>query len=156
MNLSPEVAALLNEQINAEWFAAYFYASLSAWADAGAFPGLKAWADKASREEREHAQMFTDYLSDRGGTVELTPIAAPPAVFKTYAEALGAALQAEEAVTAHLLTLAAAKDGPVAHLANGWINTEQVPAIKEIQDFLLIVGRGAPIDLLDRELFEAA
>lgn len=158
MILDPSVKAALDDQINAEWFAAYFYSALASWADQNAFPGLQGWADAASIEERQHAQMFIDYLRDRGA-VTYQAIEAPPQTFETYAGALQAALTAEEAVTANLTKVAivARKAGDVAtaHLAEGWIQTEQVGAIKTIQDYLIIVGRGAPIDLLDAELFEA-
>ena len=159
MKLSSDVQAALCEQINAEFVAAYFYSALASWADAQAFSGLTGWADKASTEEREHAQMFIEYLRDRG-TVTYKPIDEPLQAFGDYAGALEAALQAEELVTAKLHLLAAiaraAGDVATAHLAEGWITTEQVGAIKEIQDYLLIIKRGAPnrFDLLDREIFE--
>jgi ferritin len=158
MNLNPKVETVLNEQINVEWFAAYFYAGLANWADFNAYPGLKAWAGRASAEERGHAQAFADYLNDRG-RVTLTPIAAPPQDWATYQAALEAALSAEQAVTKHLALVAdvagAANDGATVLLANEWIKTEQIGAEKEIGDYLKIIARGAPIDLLDAELYEA-
>jgi len=157
MILNPKVETALNEQVNVEWFAAYFYAALANWADFNAYPGLKAWADTASQEERTHAQAFTDYLNDRG-RVTLTPIAAPPQDWATYQAALEAALEAEQAVTKHLTLVAdvagAANDGATVLLANEWIKQEQIPSEKEIADYLKIIARGAPIDLLDAQLYE--
>lgn len=157
MKLSPDVRAAICNQINLEFYAAYCYSALASWADSQAFPGLTGWADKASSEEREHAQMFTDYLRDRG-TVAYAPIDVPPETFADYAEALKSALAVEEKVTANLHLVAAvarqAGDVATAHMAEGWIKSEQVGAIKEIQDYLIIIDRGAPIDLLDREMFE--
>lgn len=158
MQLSPDVQTALNEQINAELWASYFYLSLANWADAQGFEGLRQWADVASVEERDHAQMFVDYVRDRGRVV-CAPIEASGADYPDYGAALVAALNAEIAVTTHLQHVAelarTAGDAATANLCEGWIRTEQIPAIKELQDRLLVIARGAPIDLLDRELFGA-
>lgn len=156
MQLQPVVAEALNRHINAEQYAAHFYRALGIWADAQAYPGLRAHAFSAADEEAAHAQAFIDYAGDRG-IPALYDVAAPPATFITYADAVTAALTVEEAVSASLLLLhdaaEMAKDPPTCLLAATWLREEQVGAEKQLRDVLIILGRGAPVDLLDREVW---
>jgi ferritin len=155
--LKPEIEKLINDQIGAEQYAHVFYKALADWADLNAFPGLKGWAENSSQEELTHAQLFIDYLNDRGKVV-LGQIIAPPNEYKDYLAVMQAALKAEQAVSAHLELLSSSallvSDFPTYQLASNWLLTEQVKSEKEIQDFIKIISRGSPIDLLDRELYE--
>lgn len=158
MILKPEIETLLLNQIEVEWYAHYFYSALSSWADTMAFEGLKTWARGSSNEELEHAHMFEEYLIDRGGKLSYTQIEKPPYTFTDYTSALRAALTAEQATSAKLESLAKTSlesgDFSTFDLASNWIRTEQVKSEKEIQDYLIILSRNAPIDLLDKELFK--
>lgn len=158
MALAPTLLDLLGRQITRERYAAAVYSALGNWADAQAFPGLTGWADAASGEEATHAQKFITYLRDRG-PVRLEAVDAPPADFGSYGDALAAALALEKEVTASITAIyrqaVAEQDGATAALAQGFL-VEQVQSEKELEVLLMRVGRGAPLDLLDAELFEAA
>lgn len=162
MQLSPAVADLLARQVNAEQYAEHLYTGLASWADGQAFPGLQAWALAQAADERTHALRFLDYLNDRlppGQSTRLAPIAPPP-MPDGYAGALTLALAAEQSVSTALVELArvAGQEGDpaTALLAQRQLLEEQVPSEKAIGNYLVIVGRGAPLDLLDAELFGEA
>ena len=149
----------LARHINAEQYAAHAYRALANWADANAFPGLAAWADAASAEEQTHAMAFIAFARTRSygqtGPVALYPLAAPPDV-SSYGDALAAALTIELSVAESLDALCKAGDEATAQLAGDYLLKEQWPAIHAIEQYLLRVRRGAPLDLLDAELFEEA
>ncbi len=147
---------LLLRHINAEQYAAHVYAHIASWADSQGFLGLRDWADHAAVEEQQHAKVFIDYARTRG-TVVMRPIASPPAIV-AYAEALRIALEVEQAVARSLQELASFSDDDDATetLAGDYLLKEQWPAIHFLEQALRKVQRGAPIDLLDAELFEEA
>lgn len=145
---------LLLRHINAEQYAAHAYAQIASWADANGFEGLRDWADAAAHEEQEHAKAWMDYARLRGA-VRMRPIAAPPEL-NGYMEALRVALDVEKAVAASLQEIvnASPEDEGTATLAGDYLLKEQWPAIHQLELYIKKVGRGAPIDLLDAEMFE--
>ena len=158
MTLPTDVLGLLNAQITRERFAEAAYTAIATWADAQSFPGLQAWAEAAAAEERTHAMTQIAYLNDRA-RVSLEPLDAPQADFGEYADALKTALTLEQTVSRALteITRQARADGDEATaLFIGGFLAEQVKAEKEIAVYVQRVQRGAPIDLLDAELFDGA
>ena len=119
---------------------------------------MQAWAEAAAAEERTHAIKQIGYLNDRAAVV-LEPLPAPQASFAGYAEALGTALALERVVSAALTAITRtardAGDEATALFIGGFL-AEQVAAEKELQTYVQKVARGAPIDLLDAELYEGA
>lgn len=157
--LAPEVADLLNQQINAEAYAAQLYYSASSWADAQGFEGLAAWALGEAQDEQAHQRLFLEYANQRGAPT-LAAIAEPAQGWSDYSAVLSSLLTAEEAVWANLSALDAAADAAgdsaTCLIATKQVLGEQVPAVHRLQQALLVIARGAPIDLLDRELWEDA
>ena len=145
---------LLLRHINAEQYAAHAYAQIASWADANGFEGLRGWADDAAAEEQTHAKAFIDYARLRG-PVRMRPIVAPPEV-TGYLDALRMALDVEKAVADSLQSLvdASDQDEGTATIAGDYLLKEQWPAIHQLEIYIKRVSRGAPIDLLDAELFE--
>merc|ERR1711976_512348 len=78
-NFSKACEDALNEQINAELYASYSYRAMAAYFDRDdiALPGFRDFFKKSAEEETEHAQIFIDYLNQRGGRVSFKPIASP-------------------------------------------------------------------------------
>ena len=69
----------LNAQINAEFWSAYLYLSMSVHFSAKGMKGVANWFAVQFKEEQDHAQIFVDYVLARGGRVTLAPIAEVPA-----------------------------------------------------------------------------
>ncbi len=64
----------LNAQINAEFWSAYLYLSMSVAAAAKGHKGVANWFSVQFKEEQAHAQIFMNYLLSRGGRVVLAPL----------------------------------------------------------------------------------
>lgn len=72
--ISEKMVAAINAQINAEYWSAYFYQSISCDLAHKGFSGFSSWFDVQFKEEQMHADKFVKYLISRGGKVELKPI----------------------------------------------------------------------------------
>lgn len=76
--LSPKMLAALNAQINAEYYSAYLYLSMAAYAESINLKGLANWFRIQMQEEMVHALRFFDFVNSRRGRVELKPVEGPP------------------------------------------------------------------------------
>ena len=59
--LSEKVAALLNEQVNKEFYSAYLYLDFSNYFEARGLDGFANWYKIQAQEERDHAMLFYQY-----------------------------------------------------------------------------------------------
>ena len=75
--LSEKVAALLNEQVNKEFYSAYLYLDFSNYFEARGLDGFANWYKIQAQEERDHAMLFYQYLQNNNATVTLEAIAKP-------------------------------------------------------------------------------
>jgi len=100
--LNSEVAKLLNEQINKEFYSAYLYLGMANYyADQG-LNGFENWFFVQTQEERDHALLFRQYLLNNGESVVLTEIAAPNEKYNNFREPLVKAFEHEKFVTASI------------------------------------------------------
>lgn len=97
--MNPKLEAAINEQINAEFYSAYLYLSMSSWFDSAGLKGFAHWERIQAMEERDHALKFFDYVCARGGRVIMKQINSPPAVWKTPQDAFETQLSHERKVT---------------------------------------------------------
>jgi len=58
--LNPEVAKLLNEQINKEFYSAYLYMAMANYYSDQGLEGFENWFFIQTQEERDHALLFED------------------------------------------------------------------------------------------------
>ena len=77
--ISEKITDAFNSQLNAELYSAYLYLSMSASLASQNLPGFAAWMRVQTKEELEHSMKFYDHIIVRGGKVQLTAIAPPPA-----------------------------------------------------------------------------
>ncbi|NLK96794.1 MAG: ferritin, partial [Epulopiscium sp.] len=56
--LNPEVAKLLNEQINKEFYSAYLYMAMANYYSDQGLEGFENWFFIQTQEERDHALLF--------------------------------------------------------------------------------------------------
>lgn len=156
MKLSSQMSALLTDHITVERLAEAGYRAVANWADAQAFFGLQKWADGEADDEREHQKLVTEYLRDRGiATLQTVP--APQNTFGDYAAALRYLLAVEERVSASLNAIMAAAEELRCYATQQalWpLLAVQVHSEKTLQDIIIKVERGAPLDLLDHTIFE--
>ena len=93
--LSNKMEEALNAQINAEFWSAYLYLSMSAWCAREGKPGMAHWFEVQFQEEQDHARILFNYVLQRGGRVELKPIAEVPTQWQSELDVFEATLKHE-------------------------------------------------------------
>lgn len=106
--LSEKVAALLNEQVNKEFYSAYLYLDFSNYFEARGLDGFANWYKIQAQEERDHALLFYQYLHNNNAKVTLEAIAKPDKVLDSDMTVLKAGLEHEMYVTGLINTIYAA------------------------------------------------
>jgi len=157
--LSEKMEAMLNKQINREFFASYLYLSMAAYFDSMNLQGFAKWMRAQTQEEVVHAMKFFDQVSERGGTVRLETLEAPPAEWDSPRAALEAAYGHEQKVTGWINELVDAARSESDHASDiflQWFVTEQVEEEQStdavVQQLKLIGVSSQALLMLDREL----
>ncbi len=159
MNIGKKLAEAINEQINAEFWSAYFYLAMANYWEEQGRKGVANWYKVQFREEQAHAEIFIDYLHNRNGQVRLKPIGEVKESWESLAETFADTLAHEQEVTRRIHALYALaeeeKDYATRQMLN-WYIAEQVEEeanVQEIIDNLNLVGQdGTGILQIDREL----
>jgi ferritin len=105
MVMNEKMLKQLNEQINAEFWSAYLYLSMSSWFEAENLPGFAHWMYVQFQEEQEHAMKIFRYLNDRGCKVNLKSIDKVATSWKSPAMAFEDTLKHEKIVTGMIYSL---------------------------------------------------
>ena len=106
--MNEKVHALLNEQINKEFYSAYLYLDFSNYFKARGLDGFANWYKIQAEEERDHAMLFYTYLQNEDQTVTLEAIAKPDKEIKVDMDVLQAGLAHEKLVTESINNIYAA------------------------------------------------
>ena len=77
--LSDTMCRALNAQMTKEAHAAQIYLSYGSWAAAEGFEGVSNFLFRHANEERNHMMKILEYILERGATVKVEAIPAPPA-----------------------------------------------------------------------------
>ena len=97
--LSEKVAALLNDQVNKEFYSAYLYLDFSNYFSGRGLDGFANWYRIQAQEERDHAMLFYQYLHNNNAKVTLGTIAKPDKKLDGDMAVLKAGLEHEMYVT---------------------------------------------------------
>lgn len=97
--MDKQVAALLKDQVNKEFYSSYLYLAYANYYVEKNLDGFAHWFDIQAREELDHALKFLKYLQDNQEAVTLEAIAAPKIDFSDNRQPLVAALEHEKYVT---------------------------------------------------------
>ena len=157
--LKKEVAKLLNEQINKEFYSAYLYLDMSNYYDHKNLNGFSNWFKVQAQEERDHALLFITYLQNNNEEIKLTPIGGPDKNYSDFKAPLTAALEHEQFVTASIYNIyeeaSSQKDFRTQQFLN-WFITEQGEEEKNTEDLIdrydLFGNDAKSLYLLDAEL----
>ena len=157
--LSKTIEDAINAQVNAELWSAYLYLSMAHNFEADGKSGIANWFKVQFKEEQAHAEIFMNYINQRGGRVWLKPIDAVETEWATPLDAFKATLEHERKVTAminNLYALAEAEHDDATRGMLNWFISEQVEeeesAQQLIDKFTLIGNDGMGIYMLDQEL----
>merc|ERR1712181_145907 len=104
-NYHEDCEALINKQINMEFYASYVYLSMSSYfnRDDQALHGFAAHFKTESGEECAHGMKLMEYQTKRGGRVVFQDVAKPTTMeWGTPLEAMEAALELEKTVNQSL------------------------------------------------------
>jgi len=136
----------LNKQINREFYSAYLYLSMSAYAESIGLKGFAQWLKVQSQEELDHAMKIYDYVIERGGKVKLYPIEEPKSEWSSIIEVFEDGYKHEVSITQsinEIVDLAMSeKDYATVNMLQ-WFVTEQVEeeaSFSEILDKLKLIG----------------
>ncbi len=157
--LSKKVQEALNEQINHEFYSAYYYLAGSAYCEEKNLPGFAKWLKTQAQEEIVHGMKLFDLIHARTGHVQLEKIDQPPTSFKSLLDVFQQVLKHEQQVTEmiHVLYELAQKEKDYAtQIALQWFVTEQVEEEKTsaelVERFKMVGDQGNLLMLMDKEL----
>lgn len=154
-----KVEAVVNAQINAEFWSAYLYLAMSADFAAKGMPGFANWMYVQFQEEQAHAIKLFNYIISRGGKPELKPIEGVQTEWNTPLEVFKEILSHEQKVTSMMNELYAIanseKDYATVSILQWFIieQAEEENTAKGLIDTLTMIGdNGFGIYTLDKEL----
>lgn len=157
--LSEKMQTALNEQINAELWSAYLYLSMGMQFENSGMPGVANWFKIQFKEEQAHAEIFMNYINQRGGRVILKPIDEVPTQWQSPLDAFKSTLEHERKVTAlinNLYSIAESEHDYATRDRLTWFVSEQVEeeetAQQLIDKFTMIGNDGMGLYMLDQEL----
>jgi len=142
MMISSSMNAKLNEQIQAEFSAAYSYLAMACAFDS---MGLKIMAKRfhdQHAEEQAHAMKILNYVQEVGGTVTLAAIDKPRTEYPSAEAIVEAALESEKKVTAMINALMGLADSENDYASRSflqWFVDEQVEEVSSMTDLLSLV-----------------
>jgi len=156
--LNKRVQDALNKQINAEFWSAYLYLSMSAYFATKNLPGFANWMRVQFEEETSHALKLFDYIGERGGEVKLDPIAEVKKDWKDPIDVFEDTMEHEQNVTGminDLMNIAIEeKDHATANLLQ-WFVDEQVEEEANVDEILnhlkMFEGKGHGLFMMDNE-----
>ncbi|GFI21601.1 bacterial non-heme ferritin [Lachnospiraceae bacterium] len=103
--MNEKIAALLNEQINKEFYSAYLYLDIANFYTKKGLDGFANWYEVQAKEEQDHAMLMYRYLHNNDQEVTLEAIAKPDVVFETLIDPLKVGLAHERYVTSLINTI---------------------------------------------------
>lgn len=106
--MNKKVAALINDQINKEFYSAYLYLEFANYYAAVGLDGFENWYTVQAQEERDHAMLFYRYLQNNSEKVTFGAIAKPDCKLANNMAPLKKGLEHEKYVTSLINTIYAA------------------------------------------------
>lgn len=159
MRINAKVQEVLNKQINAEFWSAYMYLSMSIWFEGKGLKGFANWMRVQYQEETTHALKFMDYITERQGTVKLEPVQQVPSEWSGILNVMEAVYEHELKVTELIYNCQEVaeieKDRATVNMLQWYVNEqiEEEANVDNIINQLKLIGdNGQAIYLLDKEL----
>ena len=157
--LNEKITKLINDQINMEWYSAYFYLDIQNYYVDQELNGFGNWFNIQTQEERDHAMLFIKYLQNNNEKIVLQDIKAPNMSFADFRTPAVAAFEHEQKVTASINNIYAVayelKDFRTMQLLDWFVreqNEEEKNTESIIKRYDLFGGDPKGLYLLDNEL----
>ena len=137
--MDKQVADLMKDQVNKEFYSAYLYLDISNYYYEKNLDGFGHWFMLQAKEEQQHALKILKYLQDNNEKVKLETIPAPEFNFTNLREPLVATLKHEQYVTGliHAISKKAREsDDFRSYLFMDWFVAEQGEEEKNTSDLI--------------------
>jgi len=137
--ISEKLVKALNEQVNAEYYSAYLYQSMSSCMERAALKGVANWLFVQVKEEMAHGINIYQYILDRGAVPVLSAIQQPPASFAGIKGIFESVVEHEKKVTGlinALASLAMQENDHACYQFIMWYVNEQVEEESNASDIL--------------------
>lgn len=156
--ISPNMVALLNQQIYLEAQASDTYLAMASWAEVAGFEGISSLMYKQSNEEREHMLKLFHYINERGGKAVVPTISAVTQSYNSVNEMFDSFLKSEVSVSEDINKLVHAslqEQDFTTHNFLQWYVSEQMEeerVARTLLDKLSLIGTDkAGLYLFDRD-----
>ena len=123
------ISNVLSEQVNAEYYSAYLYLTMSAYADRAGFKGIANWLFVQAQEEMAHGTHIYQHLLERGATPSFAEIKLPPTHFDSIQAVFEKVLSHEQHVTSlidNIATIALSENDHATYNFILWYVNEQI------------------------------
>ena len=157
--MSQNLTKILNDQVNAEYYSAYLYLSMSACADRMGLKGAAHWLFAQAQEEMAHGTNMYQYILERGEAPSFAEINAPQSDFSDLKQIFEMVLEHEQHVTQRInaiATMAMQENDHACYQFIMWYVNEQVEEESSASDILSkvqMIGDNMGLLLaLDKEL----
>ena len=157
--INEKIEHAINDQINAEFFSAYFYLSMAAYFESLNLSGFSNWMKIQYQEEISHTMKFFNYINERGGKVILKGVEAPPHSWDSPTHVFEETLKHEEKVTSLINDLVDLSIKEKDHATSNflqWYIQEQVEEEANVGNILaklkMIQHSPESLFILDKEL----
>ena len=108
--MNEKITALLNDQINKEFYSAYLYLDMANFYSSRGLGGFANWFEIQAKEEQDHAILIYNYLHENGEKITLEAIEKPALHYTELIDPLREAYAHEQYVTSLINTIYAAAD----------------------------------------------
>ncbi|MCL2318824.1 MAG: ferritin [Treponema sp.] len=129
----------LSDQVNAEYYSAYLYLSMSAYAENATLKGTANWLHVQAQEELAHGMRMYQYILEHGMHPALGAIKAPPATYTGVEDIYKKIVAHEQKVTEsinNIATLAMKEHDHACYQFLMWFVNEQVEEEANANDIL--------------------
>jgi ferritin len=127
--LKERVSKVLSDQVNAEYYSAYLYLAMSAYADRIGYKGVANWLFVQAQEEMAHGTHIYRHILERGETPAFAEIKAPKTSFNGIKEVFEKVLTHERHVSeliGNIATIAMEERDHATYNFITWYVNEQV------------------------------
>jgi ferritin len=134
----------LNDQLNAEYYSAYLYLTMSAYADRLGYKGIANWLLVQAKEETAHGTHIYQHLLERGAVPAFQDIKAPQVSYGSLKEVFERVLVHERQVTEQISQIASLALNEKDHITYNfilWYVNEQVEEEANAEDLVVRFNR---------------
>jgi ferritin len=157
--ISKKMQNSFNDQVEAEFFSAHLYLSMSAYLESIDLPGFAHWMRIQYQEEISHGMKMFDYVIERDGRSIVHAIETPQAEWSNVLAVFEESLKHEQKVTGlinNLVDIALSEKDHAAQVFLQWFVIEQVEeeanAKGIVQQLKMLGDSKAGLFQIDREL----